>query len=59
MRVNCFVDAETKINETYIDGLYFKAYFVQTNKSIKNAKIKLAVLLYCFSHTPGAWIKRN
>ena len=54
MRVNCYVDAETKINETYIDGLYFYAYFVRTNKSIKNAKIKLEVLFYRFSHTAGA-----
>ena len=54
MRVNCYVDVETKINETYIDGLYFNAYFGRTNKSIKNAKIMLEILLYRFSHTPGA-----
>ena len=54
MRLNGYVDAETKINETYIDGLYFYAYFVRTHKSIKNAEIKLEVLLYPFSHTLGA-----
>lgn len=54
MPLNCYVDTERKINETYIDGLYFYASFVRTYKSIKNAEIKLEVLLYPFSHTPGA-----
>jgi len=51
MPLNCYVDAERKINETYIDGLYFYASFVRTNKSIKNAEIKLEVLLSFLTYT--------
>ena len=51
MRLNCYVDAETKIYETYIAGLHV---FLCIFCSIKNAEIKLEVLLYRVSHTPGA-----